>query len=172
MTDAKSGPVPEKRHRAWPLTESPQFADPSERSARTRRQRISPKVKAAVEALVSGRAKNLSAAAKVAGIARETFSRALSEPKNAAHLRDQVVRAVAISSAPAAARLSKLITAARSEHVQLQAVEFALGAAGISAKNAAAVSVSVELRAGFVIDLSSDARPMRIVSPEPSPVER
>lgn len=98
-------------------------------------------------------------------MARESFSRALSEPKNAGYLRDQVVRAVAISSAPAAARLSKLMTTARSEHVQLQAVEFSLKATGIGPKNESHISIGVDIKAGYVLDLRhpSDQRPMKVI---------
>ena len=146
--------APQKRRRAWPLADGPQVAEPQALSMRTRRQRITPKVKAAIEALVSGKAKNLTAAAKIGGLARESLSRALSESKNLAFLTDQARRSVAISSAPAAARLAKLIAGARSEHVQMEATKFALGAAGISPKNESHVSLSVDVKAGFVIDLS------------------
>jgi hypothetical protein len=53
-------------------------------------RRISKKVRAAIDALVSGECKKISDAAAKAGLARESLSRALSTPHVAEHIRDFV----------------------------------------------------------------------------------
>jgi ParB-like chromosome segregation protein Spo0J len=134
-----------------------------------RARRVPPKIREAIDRVLSGRSKSWSAAAKAVGLSREYVSRSLSLPHVAEFLRQKAARQVAVSSGRAAARLSQLIDSARSEHVALQASQFSLSCAGISPKNEASVNVSVSVRAGFVIDLSgrSDAKPMKIVSPDP-----
>ena len=120
---------------------------------------------------MSGRARTLTIAAKRAGISREYFSRSLALPHVAAFLRDKAARVVAMGAGRAAARLNQLLDS-KSEHVSLDAAKFSLGVAGIKPTADASVNLNVEVRAGFVIDLSgrSAAQPMKIVSPQPAAV--
>jgi hypothetical protein len=53
----------------------------------------------------------------------------------------------------------------------MEATKFTLQAAGIGPATAAPVNVNVEVRAGWVIDLSEPDRPMKIVTGEARPVE-
>ena len=65
-------------------------------------------------------------------------------------------REVALTSGQAAARLGQLLD---SGSKRLDATKFALGVAGIKPVDDARLSVSIELRAGYVIDLSESGRP-------------
>lgn len=62
----------------------------------------------------------------------------------------------------ASARLNQLVDAS-SEHVSLDATKHVLGIAGIKPTQDAQVSVNIELKAGYVIDLSDDPKPMRTI---------
>jgi hypothetical protein len=110
-----------------------------------------PKVRAAIEALVTGQVRTITAAAKKVGLSRERLSRAFSEPHIAEALRTRAAREVALSSGRAAARLHQLIDSG-SERVAFEATRFSLGVAGIkpAADN---VNVGLDVRFGYVIDL-------------------
>jgi transposase-like protein len=138
-----------------------------------KRRRIPPRVREAIDAIVQGRAKTIASAARKVGLSREYLSRSLSEPYVAEHLRQKAARAVAIGAGRASARLVQLLDAS-SEHVSLDAARHPLSIAGIKPASDANVNLNVELHAGFVIDLSElgESRQMKLVSPEPSPVER
>ena len=124
------------------------------------KQRPIPKrVREAISEIVEGRARTITAAAKKVGLSRERLSRALSEPHIAEHLRQKAARQVAISAGRASARLMKLIDSP-SHHVSLDAARFSLGVAGIKPTNEAQVAVSIDIKAGYVIDLSG-RRPTR-----------
>jgi hypothetical protein len=120
-----------------------------------------PKVRPAIEALVTGQCRTITAAAKKVGLTRERLSRAFSEPHNAEALRVRAAREVAMSSGRAAARLNRLIDST-SERVAFEATRFSLGVAGIKPAADAQVNVNLELRAGYVIDLRgrSDRSPL------------
>jgi hypothetical protein len=134
-----------------------------------RRRSIPMKIRGACAALVSGEVKTITAAAEKVGLSREHLSRELGRPHISAYFRDRVAKAVALTSGRAAARLAELLDA-DSEHVSLDAAKLSLGIAGIKPAPEASVNLNVELRAGFVLDLRepSEARPMKVVSPEPS----
>jgi hypothetical protein len=128
-------------------------------------------VREAIDYYVSGRARTVTAAAKKAGLSREYVARSLSLPHVAAYLRDKAARVVAMGAGRAAARLNQLLDS-KSEHVSLEASKFSLGVAGIKPTPDAQLNVNVDVKAGFVIDLSGsgDARPMKIISStDPAP---
>ena len=85
-----------------------------------KRRKPPPKVRAAIEALVTGQVRTITAAAKKVGLTRERLSRAFSEPHNAQALRTRAAREVALSSGRAAARLNQLIDST-SQKVALEA---------------------------------------------------
>ncbi|MFZ0152441.1 MAG: hypothetical protein WAM72_29600 [Xanthobacteraceae bacterium] len=136
---------PENAPPAVPTTTTPQ----------PKMRKPPPKVRAAIEALVTGQVKTITAAAKKVGLTRERLSRAFSEPHIAEALRTRAAREVALSSGRAAARLNHLIDST-SQRVALEATKFSLGVAGIKPAADAQVNVNLELRAGYVIDLSGD----------------
>jgi hypothetical protein len=124
-----------------------------------------PKVRAAIEALVTGQVRTIKAAALRVGVSREYLSRAFSLAHNAEALRTRAAREVALSSGRAAARLSQLIDST-SQRVALEATKFSLGVAGIKPADDARLSVSIELKAGYVIDLSEPGAAVKIVGGE------
>jgi hypothetical protein len=60
-------------------------------------KRISKKVRAAIDAMVSGDCKKICEAAAKVGLPRESLSRALSTPHVAEHLRQKVLRHLSIA---------------------------------------------------------------------------
>lgn len=127
--------------------------------AEQRRRRVPPKVRDAIGLIVSGRVRTITAAAKKVGLSRERLSRALGEPHIAEYLRQRAARAVAIGAGRAAARIVNLIDA-KSEHVSADVSRHVLAIAGIKPVAEPSVNLNVELRAGYVIDLSG-RRPLR-----------
>ncbi|MFY9838172.1 MAG: hypothetical protein WAK55_17225 [Xanthobacteraceae bacterium] len=118
----------------------------------TKMRKLPPKIRAAIEALVSGQVRTITAAAKKVGLSRERLSRALGEPHNAEALRTRAAREVAMSAGRASARLTKLLDST-SERVALEATKFSLGVAGIKpANDAVNVNVGVSV-ASWCIDL-------------------
>src|ERR1700675_2862050 len=94
-------------------------------------KRISKRVRTAIDALVSGDCKTIVEAAAKAGIARETLSRALSQPHVARHLKEKVQRHLAIMAARAGYVKGELLDSAN-EMVRDRASSFVLGLAGIA----------------------------------------
>jgi hypothetical protein len=133
-------------------------------------KRISKKVRAAIDAMVSGDCKKITEAAAKVGLARESLSRALSTPHIADHLRQKVIRHLAIAASRAGAVKVDLLDSP-SEIARDRASSFVLGLAGIAPAATPSVALNLEIRAGYVIDLRSDdpADTMRIVSPTAAP---
>jgi hypothetical protein len=129
--------------------------------------RISRKVRAAIDAMVSGDCKNITAAAEKVGLARESLSRALNKPHIAEHLRQKVIRSLAMASARAGAVKQELLECDNAM-VRDRASSFVLGLAGIQPAGTPSVSLNLEIRAGYVLDLREPedvAPPMRLVNP-------
>ena len=125
-------------------------------------KRISKKVRAAIDAMVSGDCKRICDAAAKVGLARESLSRALSTPHVAEHLRQKVLRHLAIAAARAGAVKGELLDS-DSEIVRDRASSFVLGLAGIQPASTPSISLNLEIKAGYVIDLSDDPPPMRTI---------
>jgi hypothetical protein len=125
-------------------------------------KRISKKVRAAIDAMVSGECKRIKDAAEKVGLARESLSRALSTPHVAEHLRQKVLRALAIAAARAGATKVELLDSAN-EMVRDRASSFVLGLAGIQPAATPSISLNLDIRAGYVIDLSDDPPPIRTI---------
>ena len=141
-------------------------------------KRISKKVWAAIDLMVSGECKKIIEAAEKVGLARESLSRALSIPHVAEHLRQKVLRHLAIAAARAGATKTELLDSA-SEIARDRASSFVLGLAGIAPASTPSISLNLEIKAGYVIDLTDQPRPgalpgsgagMRIVSPTAAPL--
>jgi hypothetical protein len=118
-----------------------------------KRKPVSRKVRAAVDAMVSGNAKTITAAAEAAGVSREHLSRELSKPHIAQFLQDKVSRSLALSSARAGAVKTELLDC-ENAMVRDRASSFVLGLVGIKPETAPSANISIEIRAGYVIDLS------------------
>jgi hypothetical protein len=127
-------------------------------------RRISKKVSRAIDFMVSGECAKVKDAAEKVGMARESLSRALSTPHVAEHLRMKVLRFLAMSAARAGAVKVDLLDSDNAI-ARDRASTFVLGLAGIQPASSPSLSVNIEVKAGYVIDLSDDPPPMRIVSP-------
>jgi hypothetical protein len=115
-------------------------------------KRITKKIRAAVDALVHGDAKSITEAAEKAGLSRSHLSRELGKPHITAHLRDKVLRNLAVNSAKAGATKVQLLDSAN-EMVRYRASSFILGLAGISPEVAGAQRFP-GARSGYLIDLT------------------
>jgi hypothetical protein len=118
-------------------------------------RRISKKVRTAIGFMVNGDCKKICEAAEKAGLARESLSRALSTPHVAEHLRLQTVRRLGIAAARAGHTKVELLDS-DSELVRDRASSFVLGLAGIAPATNPSVSVNLEIRAGYIIDVSPE----------------
>jgi hypothetical protein len=121
-------------------------------------KRVSKKITAAIAKLVSGECKEIAEAAEAVGVARETLSRALSKPHVAEFMRTKVLRTLAMAAARAGAVKGEFLDS-DNEMVRDRASTFVLGLAGIQPASSPTVSVNLNIRAGYVIDLSDDHLP-------------
>jgi hypothetical protein len=136
--------------------------NPPAETAAAPARRISKKVIAAIDKMVSGECKKISEAAEAVGLARESLSRALSKPHVAELMRTKVLRSLAMASARAGAVKVDLLDSP-SELVRDRASSFVLGLAGIQPAASPTISLNLDIRAGYVIDLSDDPAPMRTI---------
>jgi hypothetical protein len=127
-------------------------------------RRISKKVRAAIDAMVSGNCKTVAEAAEKGGMARESLSRALSTPHVAEHLRQKVLRHLAIAAARAGYVKGDLLDS-DNEIVRDRASSFVLALAGIRPESAPSININLEMKAGYCIDISPD--PSEMVDPQP-----
>jgi hypothetical protein len=125
-------------------------------------KRISKKVRAAIDAMVNGECRKITDAAAKVGLARESLSRALSTPHVAEHLRQKVLRHLAIAAARAGSTKVDLLDS-DSEIARDRASSFVLGLAGIQPAASPALNVNIDIKAGYVIDLTDDPAPMRTI---------
>ncbi len=116
---------------------------------------IGRKIKAAIDLKCSGQVKTWKEAAQRVNCAPEYLSRALSKDHVTAYLRRKACHALAMAAGRAAAVKVELLDSA-SEHVRNDASSFVLGLANIKPASDAQVSVNIELKAGYVIDLRDD----------------
>jgi hypothetical protein len=140
----------------------PDFAPPAPVPTTTpepKRGAVPKKIRLAVDALASGQARTVKEAAEnFGGISREYLSRSLSKPECAQYLKDKAARAVAMGAARAAAKLNELVDST-SQKVALEAAKYSLDVAGIKPAADPQVNVNIELKAGYVIDLSEPGEP-------------
>lgn len=105
--------------------------------------------------MVNGDVKTITEAAEKAGLTRETLSRALSEPHVADYLQTRVKRRLAIQAARAGYVKGDLLDSP-SEIARDRASSFILGLAGIAPAETPSVNLNIEVRAGYVIDLTEE----------------
>lgn len=141
---------------------SPTLPEPKATPAPQRKApRIPPKVVEMADALLEGRARNLSQAAELVGCTRQYASQVFKQrPDCVAYVQQRAARALGISSAVAAAKMQSLIHA-ESEHVSFRAADRVLGINGIAPPRDPQVSVNVSVRSGYILDLRErDAGPL------------
>jgi hypothetical protein len=148
-------PAPAKR--ALAALDKPSAAD-----APPPTRRISKKVTAAIDAMVAGDVKTIKDAAEKVGLARESLSRALSTPHVAELMRTKVLRTLAMAAARAGATKVDLLDSDNAM-ARDRASTFVLGLAGIQPASSPTVNLNIEMKAGYVIDLSDDPAPMRTI---------
>ncbi|MET3299680.1 hypothetical protein [Bradyrhizobium diazoefficiens] len=124
------------------------------------------KVREAIASIVTGDCKTITAAAEKVGFTREHLSRQLSKPHVTEYLHQKVRRHLAAAAAQAGATKVDLLSSPN-EMVKDKASSFILSLAGIQPSSQPSVNVNIDVRAGYVIDLSEpgDERPMKVVSP-------
>ena len=120
-------------------------------------RRISKKV-IAIDKMVSGECKKINEAAEAVGLARESLSRALSKPHVAELMRTKVLRSLAMAAARAGATKVDLLDSDNAM-ARDRASTFVLGLAGIQPASSPTVNLNIEMKAGYVIDLSDDPPP-------------
>jgi hypothetical protein len=130
---------------------------------------VTPKVRRAILLFVNGDCKQITEAAERVGLARESLSKALDRPHVVAYLQQRTRKRLEILAARAGAVKGELLDS-DNEMVRDRASSFVLGLAGIQPANTPGVALNIEIKAGYVIDLTDDPRPgadggMRIVSP-------
>lgn len=121
--------------------------------------RISKRVSEAVRLLVTGECTTQRAAAERVGLTASHLCEVLKKPNVQVFVARECRQTIARGSMRATARLLELVDAS-SEHVSLDATKHALALNGIKPANDPQVSVSIELKAGYVIDLTDKQGPM------------
>lgn len=121
---------------------------------------ISKKIRQVVDLLVSGECKTQKAACERIGLHPDYVCRQLKEARVRVFIERRMRETIAAGTMRASSRLVELVDAS-SEHVSLDATKHMLAIAGIKPTPDAQVSVNIELKAGYVIDLRDDAQPGR-----------
>jgi hypothetical protein len=143
-------PMPAKR--ALAVLDQPAPAD----ITGPKRRPISKKVMKAIHLMIGGKAKTITDAAEQVGLPRETLSRNLSRPDVAETMRQQVIKSLAMAAGRASAVKVGLMESDNAI-VAERATTFVLGMIGVAPQqNAASVNISLEMRAGYVLDLRDD----------------
>jgi hypothetical protein len=129
--------------------------------------RITAKVRRAIDLMARGECKQIKEAAEKAGLARESLSRALGRPHVVEYMRQRAVRTIQMAAGRAAEVKAELLDCGDSM-ARDRASTFVLGTAGIGPATAPSLSINLEIRAGYVIDLSdthAPPAPMRVITP-------
>ncbi len=120
--------------------------------------RISPRIRTVIDLLVSGECATMTAAAARANLHFDHVRRELKKPPVRVFMERRARETIAAGMMRASARLNQLVDAS-SEHVSFDATKHVLALAGIKPAADAQVSVNIDIKAGYVIDLSDNPRP-------------
>lgn len=137
-------------------------AAPSEQKPQ-RERRVSRRVAEAVRLLVTGECATQRAAAERSGLTPGHLCEMLKKPHVRVFVERRARETIAAGMMRASARLNQLVDAG-SEHVSLDATKHVLALAGIKPASDAQVSVNIDIKAGYVIDLSDDPKPVIDIS--------
>jgi hypothetical protein len=121
--------------------------------------RISKRIRQVVDLLVSGECKTQKAAAARLDLHPDYVCRELKKPQVQVFIARSARNSIANGIMRASSRLNELLDA-ESEHVSLDASKHVLAIAGIKPTADAQVSVNIDIKAGYVIDLSEGAKPV------------
>jgi hypothetical protein len=120
-----------------------------------RERRVSKRVAEVVRLLLTGECKTQKAAAERVGMNETYLSEALRKPHVQVFIARRIRETIGNGTMRASARLMELIDAA-SEHVSADVSKHMLAIAGIKPAAEPTTLVNVNIRAGYVIDLSDD----------------
>ncbi len=119
--------------------------------------RVSRRIAEVVRLLVTGECKSQKAAAERAGMNASHVSEQLKKPHVRVFIERYARETIANGTMRASARLVELLDAG-SEHVSLDASKHMLAIAGIKPSADAQVSVNIDIKAGYVIDLTDSPK--------------
>jgi hypothetical protein len=149
------------------LTASQASPAPAQADKTEKKGRISKRLSDAIRLICRGEVATYKIAAERVGMNYTHLCEAMKKP----HIRvfiDRTVRETIANGLPrAGARLMELVDAS-SEHVSLDASRHMLAIAGIKPAADAQVSVNIDIKAGYVIDISDKPKPVIDVTPLPS----
>ena len=120
-------------------------------------KRVPKRIAEVVHLLVSGECKTIKAAAERANMHPNYVSGALKKPEIRVFIERTARETIANGTMRASARLVELLDAA-SEHVSLDASKHMLAISGIKPTADAQVSVNIDIKAGYVIDLTDEVK--------------
>ncbi len=143
--------------RALAVLDTPPPAEPIGKALR-----ITVRVRRAVDLMVSGQCKKITEAAAAVGLHHDSLCRALGKPHVAEHMRQKVIKRLNLAAARAGDTKIELLDCA-DNMVRDRASTFVLGLASIAPAVAPSLSVNIEMKAGYVIDLSDEPRLPRIL---------
>jgi hypothetical protein len=132
-------------------------------------RRVSKRIAEAVRLLLTGECKTQKAAAERVGMNETYLSEALRKPHIRVFIERRTRETIANGSLRASARLVELIDAG-SEHVSADVSKHILAIEGIKPAAGPTTLVNVNIRAGYVIDLS-DEPPMKTIDATPNAVD-
>jgi hypothetical protein len=130
-------------------------------------KRISAKVRAAIDAMVDGTARTVTAATEHVGLSREHLSRELGKPDITEHLRQKIKRSLAVGAARAGVTKLALLDSPN-EMVRDRASSYVLGLLGI-VPEPTPTDRSAALQPGLQIVIYNPGCtvPPKIIGPEP-----
>lgn len=124
----------------------------------TKARRISRRLQEAIRLLSEPECKTQKAAADKLGMSPTYLCEALKKPEVRVFIERAARETIANGTLRAANRVMDLVHAG-SEHVSLDASKHVLAVAGIKPSAEAQVSVNIDIKAGYVIDLSDSPKP-------------
>jgi hypothetical protein len=119
-----------------------------------KKTRISKRIAEVVNLLITGECQTIKDAAERVGMHPNYLSGALKKPEIRVFYEQRARQSISAGVMRASARLIHLVDAS-SEHVSFDAARHVLGIAGIKPASDAQVSVNVDIKAGYVIQLSN-----------------
>jgi hypothetical protein len=127
--------------------------------------RITAKVRRAIDLMATGECKLMKEAAEKVGLARESLGRAFAKPHVIEHMRQRALRTLSLA-VPRAAEVKAELLDSGDSMARDRASTFVLGLADIAPASAPSLSLNLEIKAGYVIDLSADPREAKTIPHE------
>jgi hypothetical protein len=119
--------------------------------------RITDKVRRAINLFVAGDCTKITEAAEKVGLARESLGKALDRPHVVAYLQQRTRKRLEILAARAGVVKGELLES-DNDMARDRASSFVLGLAGIQPATTPGLVLNLEIKAGYVIDLSDQPR--------------